>query len=163
MSTVLIRVLLAVLIGLLLGGGVAHAAPEQTYRTPWEPVTVEGLVYADCLDEYLDFTGYHMTQIRVHEDAAGGVHATIQDRVRGGGSGTEPGFEYRISEGFQSAETSAASGAFTTTFRLGGSLVFLNPSVPNMRYDYLLKVTLSPDGELITSIESFDIRCVGGR
>jgi hypothetical protein len=147
-------------IGLALISAVVAAtglAPGQVLRTPWQPVELEG--FNSCNGESVEVSGQRLSEIRVTEDASGGVHLVMLERVRATGVGTTTGSKYVSNEGGHISETTASAGAYTFTAPFVGTFLSLDSNVPDLHYRLILHITIDANDNLRSSIDNFELFC----
>ena len=147
-------------IGLALISAVATAtalAPGQVLRTPWLPL--EGQALNNCNDEFVDVSGKYLTEIRVTEDASGGVHLVVLVRVVYTGVGTTTGSKYVGNDGGHVSETIVSAGAYTFTAPFVGMLVSLDGSAPDSHFRSIQHITIDANNNLRSSMDNFEIFC----
>jgi hypothetical protein len=146
---------LATLIAVVAPTPPAVAAAQSS--SPWEPF--QGVGFNNCANEYYIFSGEHLTDVRLTQDASGGQHVSTQERLRGTAVGADSGARYVTSEGGHFSENYVSSGAVALTIPFFGNLIALHKNVPDTHYGFVFHLTIDANGNVRSYIDTFSINC----
>jgi hypothetical protein len=120
-------------------------------------VDVSGTVAA-CSGELVDYTGTVHMIFRDNLDAAGGEHAELEVQMDTSGVGETSGARY-VGHADSRIQVNASQNGTTTTDIVERFTLIGQGNVPNSVAQFLIHVTVTPEGTIIPSVSKMQGGC----
>lgn len=161
-----LSIFIVTLISLILMGAPAafarstEAPSAQTRSTGSQPF--EASAFNPCYGEngeFVTIVGRTLFDVKLMQDAAGGLHTIVQGQLQATGVGEVSGTKYvGASTGFIT-ENATAAGVLSFTGTATDMLIALDKDEPDLVIRIHFHLTINANGDLTSLIEKIDALC----